>query len=267
MSIIWHNGQWKDENEAIWNAHDRVRLGECVFGTVLCLDGRLIRGTLHMDKLFNHLKVIDFEIPYDKETLLETAQTLLQKNAFTAGHYAFNIFVTGGPGGNGIRPPEARHPQITMRALPCPSNFPPIHAIIAQNVRRNEGSPLSQIKCANYGENIIALKEAQQRGGNEAILLNNAGNITCASVASLFIVKDGRLYTPPLSAGVQSGVTRKTLIERYNAQEKNLTEEDLAKSDGIYLANSLRGVKPVVSLNGQTMPKPSLTIHKDFHLE
>ena len=146
------------------------------------------------------------------------------------------------------------------------SAFPPVNAIIAKSVRRNEGSPLSQIKCGNYGENILAVYEAQEQGANEAILLNNQGRVTCASVASVFAVLGGALYTPPLSDGAQGGVTRRTLIERYGAVEKSLSSEDLFQSEGIYLANSLRGVVPVVSLDGRACPAPSLSIPADFHL-
>ncbi len=266
MSIIWLNGEFLDENAPIYKIHDRIRLGECVFATILVIDGAPQSWDAHMQKLESHLAVIGFASEFDSKQLLHAAQKLLQQNNFENGRYALNIFVSGGAGGNGIKPPESRETQTAMRALPVPSTFPPIHAIIADSVRRNEGSPLSNIKCASYGENILAAREAAEKDANEAILLNNAGHICCATVASVFMVKDGKLYTPPLSDGAQSGVTRKRLIEELGAIEKSLTPDELLNSDGVYLANSLRGCMPVISLNGKTLPQANL-IPKDFHLE
>ena len=266
MSTIWVEGEWKKHHEPVHSIHDRIRLGECVFSTILVVDNRPQFWNPHMDKLSAHLKIMGLPFKYAREELLQTAEELLHKNNAQNGHYALNIFVTGGVGGNGIKDPETRDPKFSMRTLSLPSEFPPIHAAIAQSVRRNEGSPLSQIKCGNYGENILASREAASKGANEAILLNNKDRISCASVASVIMQKDGKLYTPPLSEGAQGGITRKAAIEKLGAIEQALTPDDLFAADGVYCANSLRGCMALLSLDGKDLPQPTL-IPKDFHLE
>src|SRR5262249_23784428 len=103
-------------------------------------------------------------------------------------------------------------------------------------------------------------------GGNEAILLNTRGHTACASIGNVFITLEGKLFTPPLEDGALDGIVRRLLIERRGAVEKSLTEEDLRNADGIYVTNSLRGVRPAVSLDGTPLPEPSLAIDKNFHL-
>lgn len=267
MTLIWHNGAFKDDGPVL-SLHDRIRLGEGVFNTMLAVDGQVMHGRRHMEKMLRnaHFFLDDPVLP-EAGDLLQTAQSLLIKNGFMTGRYAVNTILTLGPAGGGIRTPDDPDIQLMMRALPVPAEFPPVHAVIAETVRRNEGSPLSQFKCSNYGDNILALREAQQKGANEAIMLNNKGHVATSTVANIVAVLGGKLTTPPLSDGCQGGVTRGLLLERYDIAERSITPEELEKADGIYLTNSLRGPIALSSLNGQSCPPPSLEIAKDFHLE
>jgi branched-subunit amino acid aminotransferase/4-amino-4-deoxychorismate lyase len=263
---IWHNGQFM-QDAPVLTAHDRMRLGECVFNTVLCIDGQLIHGATHFEKLLKNADV--FFKAWNKpnvKTLTDAAEELLKKNGFIQGRYALNCMISQSGSGQGLRTPEKPDMQIVMRAIPIAREFPPVRAIIATSVRRNEGSPLSQIKCGNYGENILALAEATERGANEAIMLNNKGFVACATSANIFMIQDGGLFTPPLSDGAQNGLTRKLLIERIGATEKSITPEDLQNSQGVYITNSVKGATPVTELNGKPLPAPAITIDPDFHL-
>ncbi len=263
MSIYWHNNSFTD-NEYIISIHDRIRLGEGVFATILITNREMQHFDLHLQKLYKGCDIFfgSWNAPAP-ETLQTAAEQLITKNNISQGRYALNITVTLGASGSGIRPPESPPPQITMRITACPSEFPPVHAIIAQTVRRNEGSPLSQIKCSAYGENILALREAMGKSANEAIMLNNAGRVTCSTVSSLFMLKQGKLYTPPLSDGVQEGVTRRLLIEQHGAIEQSLYPEDIKTADGLFLANSIRGIAPIISLDGEKLLQPTdeLLVH------
>lgn len=267
MGLIWHNGTFIKDTP-ILSINDRLRLGEAVFNTMLVIDGTIHHIHAHMDKLLH-----DGDIMFghwtkpDIKTLETAAQELLQKNNETQGQFALNTFITGGPSRRGLHDPEQRSQQIIIRTTPLPDSFPPVHAMIAQNIRRNEGSPLSQIKCCNYGENILALREAKNKGANEAILLNNAGYITCATTANIAIIKDRQILTPPVGDGINPGITRAHLIKKYGAKEQSLRPEDLKSAQGIYIMNSLRGVLPVISLDGEDLPEPTIQIPQYFHLE
>ena len=202
----------------------------------------------------------------NEEELEERMMALQMGKELQEGRYALNTIITRGEAKRGLMPLERCNPTIEMRLSPVPDIFPEIHAIISKTVTRNEGSPLSQIKSCNYGDNIMALIEARSTESNEAILLNSKGNVACASAGNIFCCLAGELVTPPLSDGVMDGVTRKLIIEKYNAVERSITKKELVNAAGIYISNSIRGVMHVSSLNGEQLPTPPIPIEKDFHI-
>jgi branched-chain amino acid aminotransferase len=266
--IIFHNGAFIPDTNPVLSIHDRARLGECVFSTMLAVDGRIHHARAHTEKLLKNSKLFwgQWAAP-SVDTLMAAAQELLVRGDALQGRHAVNIILTGGQSGNGIRSPQPPEPQILMRALPLVLPGGPVQAIIARSTRRNEHSPLSRIKGAFYGDNILALREAADKGANEAILLATNGYVSCATTASLLIVQGGALYTPPLSDGGQDGLTRTLAIEKLRVRERSFTPEDLRACEGIYLINSLRGAVPLASLDGVALPVPTLTLDPDFHIQ
>lgn len=267
-AIIWHNGKFKNEQDKILTIHDRMRLGEGVFNTVLSIDGKMQHAKRHFKKLLKNSKLFlgDWQAP-EAEKLIEIAHEVLAKNNATQGQHSVNCIISAGPSGGGIRLPENPKPEIMIRCLPFSWDYTKkLSAIISQTVRRNEGSPLSNIKCSNYGDNILALREAQQQGADDVILLNNAGHVTCSSIATLIAIIDGQFVTPPLSDGPQEGTTRSIFLEKFDVAERSLTPDELYKSEGIYLLNSLRGAIPLHKLDDIILPEPTIPLDKDFHL-
>ncbi|MCB1533052.1 MAG: aminotransferase class IV [Alphaproteobacteria bacterium] len=262
MSVLWHNGELRPAGEPALRASDRALRGHGVFDTLLVIDGRLCHGDAHFERLKEHAALLGIETAHDFHDI---AQTLLKANEARSGRFALNTVITGGTGARGLTAPDPLHPEVMMQISPAPDSLPAIEAVIAQSVRRNEGSPLSRIKSINYGDNILALNEASAQGGNEAIMMNNAGHIACASVGNVFILEGGVLYTPPLSDGAMAGIVRGVLIEQFGAQEKTLSPQDLQSAAGVYISNSLRGLAPVTSLNGAPHIAAQLEIPKDFH--
>lgn len=261
--MIWHNGTWKNQNEAVFTALDRARLGDGVFDTMLCVNGRLIHPGKHEARLKANAAVLGILFDLDFEKI---AAELLHKNSFESQRVAINTIVSRGESLRGLAIPEQQNATIIMRASPAPITFPPIHATIA-SVRRNEGSPLSQIKSFNYGDNILALREAAAKNANEAILLNNKGLVTCASSSNIFAVVNGEIFTPPISDGVLNGVARGIFIERYGVRELSLKPEDLLEAESLILTNSIRGAQAIERLEDKILP-PQLPsgIDKDFAL-
>ncbi|MCE7888045.1 MAG: hypothetical protein DYH13_11170 [Alphaproteobacteria bacterium PRO2] len=263
MSMIWHNGRFT-QDAPVFLPNDRVRIGDGVFDTMLAADGELIHANEHYKRLLSHADALKIKTDWSVSDLKAAADGLLEQNKRRAGKSAVNTVITRGPGERGLKLPENSSVQVVMSLSPV-GEFPPVHAIIA-SVRRNEGSPLSRIKSCNYGDNILAFAEARDKSANEAIMLNNHGNVACASASNIFIVRDGRLLTPPLEDGAVDGITRRNLIKKHGAKEQSLMAGDLAAHEGIYLTSSIRGVVAVETLDGKKLPRPSLEIDKEFHL-
>lgn len=263
---IYHNGKIT-EDTAIFEFQDRLRLGDGVFDTMLVIDGKAIHIDAHLSRLLQNAETLRINNLPNIDELKNAAAQLIESNESLAGCFALNTLITRGIAERGLLPAKNAAPNIAMSIASTPNKFPPIHAIISETVRRNEGSPLSQIKSCNYGDNILALIEAQNKDANDAILLNNKGFTTCSSAGNIFACIDNQLVTPPLSDGVMDGVTRKIIIEKMNAIERSINVTDLENATGIYITNSIRGVMPITSLNGKALPPPSIQIDKDAHLE
>jgi len=120
--------------------------------------------------------------------------------------------------------------------------------------RANTFSPLSGIKSLNYLDHVLAWEEAQARDFDEAVVLNERGEIVSATTANIFWTKDGTLHTPALSTGALAGITRECVIEIAEKQFIPLLEgvyemPDLTDADEIFLASSSLGVAPVTTFD------------------
>lgn len=120
--------------------------------------------------------------------------------------------------------------------------------------RVNTFSPLSGIKSLNYLDHVLSWEEAQSRDFDEAVVLNERGEIVSATTANLFWAKDGTLHTPTLSAGALAGITRECVIDIANKHFIPLLEgiyemTDLTDADEIFLTSSSLGVAPVTTFD------------------
>ncbi|MGB0719557.1 MAG: aminotransferase class IV [Bdellovibrionales bacterium] len=246
--IIYHNGAFI-KDAAIFGLNDRIRLGDGIFDTMLVIvknaAPQCLKADLHFERLIHDANMLHIPIKTTPEILHKTAMDLAGKNNLPDGRYALNTLITRGAGQRGLMPPDMCAPTLSMRLSPVPDTFPPITAIISQTTRRNEFSPLSQIKSCNYGDNILALIEAKGKGANEAILLNTAGHVACATAGNIFVEINGRLFTPPLSDGAMNGITRKIMLQNGEAVERTITAKDLQTAANLYTTNSIRGRTPV----------------------
>ena len=120
--------------------------------------------------------------------------------------------------------------------------------------RVNTVSPLAGIKSLNYLDHVLSWEEAQSRDFDEAVVLNERGEIVSATTANLFWAKDGTIHTPTLSTGALAGITRECVIEIANKHFIPLLEgiyemTDLTDADEIFLTSSSIGVAPVTTFD------------------
>jgi branched-chain amino acid aminotransferase len=130
------------------------------------------------------------------------------------------------------------------------------------------------IKSLNYLNNILAKIEAVNAGASEAIMLNSQGHVAECTGDNIFIVRGGKLETPPISAGALVGITRQVVMElaaqrKIAVRESNLTRYDLMTADEVFLTGTAAEIVPVVSMDGRTIgsgqPGPlALKLTEDF---
>lgn len=251
--IVFLNGNFMDETSATVHITDRgLMIGDGIFDTLLAENGALVDASLHHARLARHGAVMGMDI--DTAPLAQTAAELLTRNHFTNGRYAVRTTVTRGPGARGLAAPENPALTIIMRATPAPpSAVRPPRLVTIQTVRRNEGSPLSRIKSTQYGDSMLALMAAQKAGADDALLLNNAGNVACASTSNIYILRDDEWLTPRLEDGAMDGVNRARLLQSGAVREARITAPMLLNCDAAALSNSIAGIRPVEKLDGRTL--------------
>jgi len=120
--------------------------------------------------------------------------------------------------------------------------------------RINTSSPLTGIKSLNYLDRILSREEARGRDFDEAVVLNERGEIVSATTANIFWVKNGTVHTPNLSTGIIAGVTRANVIEIAAKQFIPVIEgvyemPDLTDAEEIFLTSSVVGVAPVTTFD------------------
>jgi len=236
-------------------------LGDGLFETVLAIDGRLIRFDRHLERMKRGCAIVGIN-PMNETVITVFAQQAIQEAGLLSGRAAVRLTLTAGAGRGLDRPfPAAGRLIVAATAAPPPGSAP-IRLAIA-SVRRNQASPLSRVKSLSYLDNILARREAREAGAEEALMLNGRGELACAAAANLFWVQDGRLFTPALECGVLDGILRGVVIEAAAAMGVETVQtasppDVLDRAEGVFLTNSLIGVRPAGDLAGRPLPASRL---------
>ncbi|MEM2878839.1 MAG: aminotransferase class IV [Candidatus Hadarchaeales archaeon] len=124
--------------------------------------------------------------------------------------------------------------------------------------RRNSSSPLLQHKTLNYLENVVARREAERRGADEALFLNDRNEVAEGAATNVFWFRDGKLFTPSRECGILPGITRKLLISiarglGIEVIDGRFFAESVLSADEVFLTNSLIGMARVVEINGNAI--------------
>ena len=123
-------------------------------------------------------------------------------------------------------------------------------------VRVNSTSPLSGLKTCNYLEPLLAYRDAVCEGHDEAIRLNEHGQVVSACMANVFWLRSGELFTPALSTGCLPGTVRELIIDDLVCREVEASVEELLEAEAVFLTSSGLGVVEVAELGGSAY-KPS----------
>jgi branched-chain amino acid aminotransferase len=120
---------------------------------------------------------------------------------------------------------------------------------------RNERGALAGLKTTSYADNALALAYAKERGGGEAIFGNLAGNLCEGTGSNVFVVRGGRLVTPPLSSGCLAGVTRALVLEWCGGEEEDVPLEEFHRAEEAFLTSTTRDVQPIRAVDGTVLPE------------
>jgi branched-chain amino acid aminotransferase/4-amino-4-deoxychorismate lyase len=224
-------------------------LGDGLFETVLFKAGRPVLWEAHMERLTRACLAIDLPLPDAKRLTAEARRAVADRRLGNA-RAAVRLTWTAGSGGRGLARPEPLTPRLIASAAASPRPETPA-GVVVSTIRRNARSPSARLKSLGYLDNVMARREAERAGADEALLLNTAGHVACASAANLFWIADGRLYTPSLACGVLDGILRAQVIAAAPVEEVRANLDTLLKAEAAFLTSSLVGIRPIRVLAGR----------------
>lgn len=247
MNPLWQNGHWLSPQAFHPAPTDRGHLhGLALFETFLALDGLPVFLPEHLARLQKSCDLLGW--PFPDDDFPEIVRELLIRNHLTEGPARCRLTFTAGSG-----PLDHLHAGadrcLWMSAQALGKSPDTLSACLAP-WPRNEHSPLAGLKSASYAENALALDHARRHGFDQAVFLNTAGKVCEAATANLFVVKNGILHTPPLTAGCLPGITRQKVLDlardsSISCHEADLDAEDLHEADELFLTSSLHGISPI----------------------
>ena len=259
---IYIDGKYYDEKNAKISVFDHGLLyGDGIFEGIRAYNSRVFRLREHIDRLFDSAKAILLEIPISHAAMMKAVVDTCRKNKLRDGY--IRLIVTRGKGTLGLNPNRCKKPSIIVIAdkiqLYPPELYERGMAIVTVATTRNLSNAVNPaIKSLNYLNNILAKIEANNAGVEEAIMLNSEGFVAECTGDNIFILKGGRMMTPPLSAGALYGITRGVVMDMAReasipVSEPNLTRYDLFVADECFLTGTGAELIPVTKIDGRVI--------------
>ncbi|HMO84661.1 MAG TPA: branched-chain-amino-acid transaminase, partial [Lacipirellulaceae bacterium] len=237
---IYLTGRLVPQEQAVVSVFDHGLLyGDGVFEGLRSYNGKVFRLAEHVDRLYESARAICLEIPLTRDEFAAAINKTVAANGLTDGY--IRAVVTRGAGTLGLDPNRCSHPQVIIIADAI-TLYPREYyenglELITTSVIRNHPAALSpRIKSLNYLNNILAKIEGLKARCVEALMLNHKGEVAECTGDNIFLVKRGRLLTPPLDAGILEGVTRNAVIELARGAGIDVAEPSLTKHD-VYVAD------------------------------
>jgi len=236
-----------------------LRYGDGVFETIRYRDGKLELADLHFARLWKGLQMLQFHLPglFTPELLQEQIMTLLKKNHHEP---CARIRMTVFRGDGGLYDPVSQQPNYLVETWPLNDDGNQLNSNglvlgIYDAVRKPMGL-LSNLKHNNHLPYVLAALHAKNHQWNDAVLLNPENRVCDTTLANLFVVKNEKVFTPPLSEGCIAGVVREHLLRQlpasgFSVNERPIEIKDLVEADELFVTNSIHPLRWVQRLDDQ----------------
>tara|TARA_B100001245_G_scaffold231436_1_gene212273 strand:- start:115 stop:1029 length:915 start_codon:yes stop_codon:yes gene_type:complete len=260
---IWMNGKLVPfKNAKVHVLTHALHYSTSIFEGIRCYDtpngSAIFRLPEHVDRFFNSAKLYGMKVPYSKkqisDSIIKTVKASKLKQCYIRplAYYGYGTM--------GLTPLKNK----VDVSISCwewkmgeskAGKFSGARCKISKWIRIDSRSqPMQAKSAANYSNAALARVEALKAGYDEAIMLNNKGHVAEGSAENIFVIKNGRITTPPLSADILNGITRDSAIQMIKVDgkkisEKNITVNNLLSADEIFMTGTAAEVKSVTHVN------------------
>ncbi|QEC66579.1 hypothetical protein FRZ67_04435 [Panacibacter ginsenosidivorans] len=271
---LHHNGKIYKADKLLISPNNRsFRYGDGFFETMKMINGKIILADYHFERLFTSLELLQFEKPnYFSPNYLKTQIEELAKKNYHSKLARVRLMIFRGDGG--LYDPENHFPNHLIQTWELnPSNNILNENGLVVNIfkdARKACDNYSHVKSNNYLSYAMAALWAKKKQLNDALLLNSYDRITDATIANIFIIKDGIVKTPALSEGCISGVMRRHLLkclheENIPVEEAKIEPEELLQASEVFLSNGVYGIRWIKSCGNSNYTNTLAALfHKKF---
>jgi branched-chain amino acid aminotransferase len=259
---VWIDGELFDGAQARIPVVDHGLLyGDGVFEGMRAFRGIPFKLTTHLERLAYGARSLHLPLPGG---VLHMREVVIQTLAAQGGEEVYmRLIVTRGDGPLGVDPNTCPKPRVICIADTIQLFSEEKRALglslITSSLRRPSADVLDpRVKSLNYLNNVLAKAEARRQHADDALLLNQQGHVAEASVANVFVVRAGRLLTPPTTDGALDGITRGAVLELASAlgipcEVRTLGRMDLFAADEAFLTGTGAGILRIASLDGEAI--------------
>ncbi len=256
---IYIDGKFYDRADAKISVFDHGLLyGDGVFEGIRAYNGRVFRLDEHVDRMYDGAKAIMLKSPLTKEEMKKAIIATLKKNKLTDAY--IRPIITRGVGDLGLDPRKCPKASVIIIAVYWGAMYGDLYEKgltgVSVSTRRNAAEALpTNIKSLNYLNNILAKIEANEKGGDEAIIFDTRGNVSEGSGDNIFVVKGGRIITPPVLQNL-NGVTRACVFElcpklKIPIGDQNIGYFDLYTADEVFVTGTAAEIAPMTKIDGR----------------
>lgn len=275
--LVYLNGEYVPRSQAKVSVFDHGLLyGDGVFEGIRAYSKRVFKLHEHVARLYDSARAIDLKIPHTRQEFAELILETCRRNKLTDAY--IRPIVTRGIGDMGLNPLKCKEPTVIIVAYP----FAPLYGdkyergmkLVTASVRRNPPDCVSpNIKSLNYLNNILAIIQSNQKGADEALFLDKEGYVSEASADNIFVIKGGKVFTPPTVTNL-NGITRATVLElcekmKLPTKETQMTLFEVYSADEVFMTGTAAEIAPIVNVDeriiGEGKPgKLTLQISKNY---
>jgi branched-chain amino acid aminotransferase len=257
---IWLDGQWYDRSTAMVSVYDHGLLyGDGVFEGIRVYGGKIFRLADHLDRLYDSAHAIWLTVPMSKEEMAQVTEEAVRRSGITEAY--IRHIVSRGVGDLGLDPRKCPRPSViiivdTIKLWPEEVYETGLKVVTAGTPIPQRESLSPRVKSLNYLPHILAKIEGVQAGADEVLMLDSEGHVAEGSGQNIFVVKKGRISTPPAYAGILKGVTRDVVIELargagYEVQETMLNRYDVYTADEAFFTGTAAEVVAIRQVDGR----------------
>jgi branched-chain amino acid aminotransferase len=248
MSKIWIDGNFVDSSEATVSVFDHGLLyGDGCFEGIRIYNGRILKLRSHIVRLFKSAAAIRLQPQHSIDEMEEIVREAVAVNEQSDGY--IRLVFTRGKGTLGLNPFLCPTPTVfviveKIKLYPTEMYEDGMSIVVAKRPRVPIECLDPQVKSLNYLNNILAKIEAIDAGVLEALMLNQNGEVAECTGDNVFIIKDGNISTPPISAGILNGITRRLVINEiapaigYKINERTILLEEVMDADEVFLTGT-----------------------------